>query len=240
MGGPASQQLACRAALGAVACSLLAGCQGRLSALDPAGPEARATAMVWHIMAWASLCILAVMIVLATAACLRRPRDGPKPFARWFLVGGGLVFPGVVLSALLAWGLGASDLRAPLARSGVYRVEVIAHQWWWEVRHLDAPGGPRHAVNQIHVPAGVPVHVSVTAADVIHGFWIPRLGGKIDAIPGRVNTIRLQADQPGVYDGVCAEFCGLQHASMFVQLTAHADADLPGALQRLSNTRVTP
>lgn len=219
---------------------LLAGCQGRLSALDPAGPEARATALVWNVMAWASLVIVALMIMLTVAACLRRPRDGRPAAARWFLVGGGLLFPGAVLTALLAYGLHASDLRAPLARSGIYRVEVTAHQWWWEVRHLDAPGGPRHAVNRIYVPAGVPVHVSVTAADVIHGFWIPRLGGKIDAIPGRVNTIRLQADAPGVYDGVCAEFCGAQHASMLLQLVAHADQDLPAALQRLSATRVTP
>lgn len=232
--------MACRAAAAACACVLLAGCQGRLSTLDPAGPDARAVALVWDIMAWSSLAILAVMVMLATLACLRRPSGGEQPPARLFLIGGGLAFPGVVLAALLAYGLKEGDLRAPLARPGVYRVEVIAHQWWWEVKHLDAPDGARYAVNQIHVPAGAPVHVSVTAVDVIHGFWIPRLGGKIDAIPGRVNTIRIQADRPGIYDGVCAEFCGVQHASMFLQLSAHDEADLPSALQALSTTRVTP
>lgn len=219
----------------------LAGCEGRLSALDPASPSARATARVWEVMAWSALAILVFMVALAAVACLRRPRVNERSPVRLFLGGGGLAFPGIVLAALLAYGLHAGDARSPLAQAdGVYRVEVRAHQWWWEVIHLDAPEGPRHAVNQIHVPAGVPVHVGVTAADVIHSFWIPRLGGKIDAIPGRINTIRMQADSPGVYDGVCAEFCGVQHATMNLQLTAHTEADLVQALRGMSLSRLTP
>lgn len=220
----------------------LAGCaDGRLSALAPAGPAAASIATIWHIMAWSAAAILVLMIALAARACLRRPRSEDRSSARLLLVGGGLVFPGVVLLALLIYGLRAGDIQAPLSNGQeVYRVHVQAHQWWWEVTHLDAPDGPRHAVNRIHVPAGVPFHIILTSNDVIHSFWIPRLGGKIDAIPGRRNTIRLQADEPGIYDGVCAEFCGVDHANMPLQLTAHEEADLAAALQQLSLSRVTP
>lgn len=236
----ARQQAACRVAAVGLVCASLAGCEGRLSALDPAGPAARAIAQVWHLMAWSAFAILIVMVALAVLACRRHPHLGERPPARLFLVGGGVLFPGVLLAALLVYGLSAGDGRSPIAGDAVYRVHVRAHQWWWEIAHPDAPGGPRYTVNEIHVPAGVPVHVSVTAADVIHGFWIPRLGGKIDALPGRTNTIRLSADQPGVYDGICAEFCGLEHTTMKLQLIAHLPADLPAALQGLASDPVRP
>ncbi|WP_202109626.1 cytochrome c oxidase subunit II [Bordetella sp. 02P26C-1] len=212
-----------------------------MSTLDPAGPAAHTIAQVWNVMAWGALAILIFMLILATLACCRRPAAQERPPLRLFLIGGGLVVPGVVLIALLVFGLRAGDARSPIpGGEDVYRVQVRAHQWWWEVAHPDAPGGPRYAINQIHVPAGVPVHISVTAADVIHGFWIPRLSGKIDAIPGRTNTIKVQADEPGVYDGVCAEFCGLHHTSMGMQLIAHSPTELPDALRGLSDTQVRP
>jgi cytochrome c oxidase subunit 2 len=91
------------------------------------------------------------------------------------------------------------------------RVAVIGHDWWWEVRY------PDHQVitaNEIHVPVGEPVSLEVTAADVIHSFWVPQLAGKIDLIPGRTNRLLFQADRPGTFRGQCAEYCGLQHAHM--------------------------
>lgn len=192
-------------------------------------------------MAWGALAILILMLALTVVACRRRARPQERPSSKVFLIGGGLVFPGLVLAALLVFGLRAGDARSPIAgNDNIYEVHVRAHQWWWEVTHPQGPDGPRYAINQIHVPAGVPVHIHVTAADVIHGFWIPRLGGKIDAIPGRTNTIRLQADQPGVYEGACAEFCGVQHANMAMQLHAHPPAELSRALQNLSVTEVRP
>lgn len=218
----------------------LQACSGKLSALDPAGPAARSIAHIWNVMAWSSAIIVFFMLVLAAYACVRRPRADEPSYAGRFMLGGGLLFPAVVLLALLIYGLRTGDAQSPVpGEEGVYRIEVRAHQWWWEINHLDAPGGPAVARNEINAPAGRPLIISVTAEDVIHSFWIPRLGGKIDAIPGRVNTIRLIADQPGVYHGVCAEFCGTGHAAMSMKLRAHHDADLESVFADLSLERRT-
>jgi cytochrome c oxidase subunit 2 len=101
-------------------------------------------------------------------------------------------------------------------------VEVIGHQWWWEVRYSEF-GYPRRSfetANEIHIPVGVPVEVHLTSADVIHSFWVPQLAGKTDTIPGQINHAWLEADKPGVYRGQCTEFCGLQHAHMALYVVA--------------------
>lgn len=186
-------------------------------------------------MAWSSAAILVFMVILAAYACVRQPRPDESSYAGRFLLGGGVLFPGMVLLALLIYGLRTGDAQSPLpGEGGTYRIEVRAHQWWWEINHPDAPGGAVVTQNEIHAPAGRPLLISVTAQDVIHSFWIPRLGGKIDAIPGRVNTIRLLADEPGIYHGVCAEFCGTGHAAMSMQLHAYDDASLEAAFAELT------
>jgi cytochrome c oxidase subunit 2 len=101
-------------------------------------------------------------------------------------------------------------------------VEVIGHQWWWEVRY---PGTNAITANEIHIPVRTRVNVLALSADVIHSFWVPQLARKIDMIPGRNNRILLYASQPGVYRGQCAEFCGLQHANMALEVVAQT----PGA-----------
>jgi cytochrome c oxidase subunit 2 len=88
---------------------------------------------------------------------------------------------------------------------------IIAHQWWWELRY---PGAGVVSANEIHIPAGVPFRTELRSADVIHEFWMPQLGPKMDAVPGQVNRLMLQGDRPGVCLGACAEFCGAQHAWM--------------------------
>jgi cytochrome c oxidase subunit 2 len=90
-------------------------------------------------------------------------------------------------------------------------VDVIGHQWFWEVRYH---GTAAVTANEIHIPADTAVDVRVTTDDVIHSFWVPRLNRKIDMIPGRVNQIELDAPDPGVYRGQCSEFCGVGHAQM--------------------------
>lgn len=99
------------------------------------------------------------------------------------------------------------------------QVEVVGHQWWWEIRYPDAQVT---TANRLHLPVGQPVDVHVSSADVIHSFWVPRLGGKVDAIPGITNVIRLYADRPGVFRGQCAEFCGARHARMILSVEAQA------------------
>ena len=106
-------------------------------------------------------------------------------------------------------------------KAGALPIEVIGEQYWWRVRYLGEGGRPAFSTaNEIVVPVGRPIAVSVTAADVIHSFWIPNFGGKIDMIPGRINRLNFTAERPGIYRGVCAEFCGDQHARMAFDVVA--------------------
>lgn len=207
--------------LAIAACSALAGCDGRLSTLDPAGPGSAPIAALWWWMFGGAAAIFAlVMLLLALGLWRRAPTAGSE--GRW-LVGGGLVFPLAVLAVLLAWGLviGERLLAAPAAE--VWRVEVRAEQWQWRFRHVQGDGmaGPAEQLGRLDIPAGRPVELRVSSADVIHAVWVPRLAGKIDAIPGKVNTLRITAAAPGRYEGVCAEYCGTGHTAMRFVIVAH-------------------
>ncbi len=102
-----------------------------------------------------------------------------------------------------------------------FTVEVIGHQWWWEIRYLsDQPARNFTTANEIHIPVGETVAVKLISRDVIHSFWVPALGGKTDLIPGQTNVTWMEADKPGVYRGQCAEYCGLQHAHMALTVVA--------------------
>jgi cytochrome c oxidase subunit 2 len=105
-------------------------------------------------------------------------------------------------------------------------VQVIGHQWWWEVNYLYG-GVSEHVTdaNEIHVPVGEPIDIDLESRDVIHSFWVPELHGKVDLIPGMVNRIRIQADRPAVFRGECAEYCGPQHAHMILAVRADAPDD---------------
>lgn len=160
-----------------------------------------------------------------------RPRRRPVPsetFARtprWvrrLVLGGGVVFPVIVLSVL--WVLTLRDMRALSQPAGPTEltIDVIGHQWWWEVRY---PQQQIVTANDIHIPAGRTVHLVLTTQDVLHSFWVPELTGKTDLISGRTNSMTVQADHPGVYRGQCAEFCGLQHANMAFYVIAQSPSD---------------
>ncbi|MEO7368392.1 MAG: cytochrome c oxidase subunit II [Gemmatimonadaceae bacterium] len=100
-------------------------------------------------------------------------------------------------------------------------VQVIGHQWWWELRYSDRNGANAFVgANEIHIPVGHPVRFILSTADVIHSFWVPQLAGKTDLIPGRRNTTWFQANAPGTYLGLCGEYCGLQHAHMHMAVVA--------------------
>lgn len=227
-----------------VALGLLAtacGTDGPMSTLQPAGPAAEQIAKVWWVMLGGGLVILAGVVALALHATFRPSRAAPERLRLWFLVGGGLIFTPFVLLVLLFYGLRAGHALLPLSTDrDVFTVQVIGHQWWWEVRYPDGEGGTLYSANEIHVPVGRPVDIEVTGADVIHSFWIPRLGGKIDAMPGRSNLIRLEVRQPGIYRGQCAEFCGEQHAHMGLLLEAHEADRLEERLSVLREERPKP
>ncbi len=98
------------------------------------------------------------------------------------------------------------------------KVEVIGHQWWWEFRYPDL--GVVTA-NEMHIPINKTVVVDLESQDVIHSFWIPKLAGKTDVVPGRINVMWLVADKEGNYYGQCAELCGLAHAQMRFRVISH-------------------
>lgn len=188
--------------------------------LQPATLSAETTLEIALVLSIGAAAIfIGVMSLFAMALTHRRRR----PANAWIWVaGGGIAFPVIVLSALLTYStVRALQLREPNAASLV--IEVSGVQWWWEVRYRDsATGREIRSANELHVPVGRPVMLGLTTADVIHSFWVPALGGKVDMIPGRVHQLRIQVAQPGVYRGVCAEFCGDQHAKMALHVVAVA------------------
>lgn len=206
------------------ATGLLAACSGPFSILDPASASASAVSWLWWSMfAFSTLVLLGVVGFWLYA--MRRPAEpnndpAAQRVQRRWIIGGGLVLPGVSIILLLAFGIpiGHRMLPLPPAEGKAVEVHVIGHQWWWEVKYPDTD---IVLVNELHIPAGLPVDVHLTTADVIHAFWVPRLGGKLDAIPGRTNILRLQTDQPGRYRGQCAEFCGMHHAHMQFTVEVH-------------------
>src|SRR5260221_92798 len=120
---------------------------------------------------------------------------------------------------------GYRALRRRTRRVGALRVEVIGHEWWWESRY---PTLNISAYNELHIPVRTPIQVEMTSADVIHSFWVPRLGGKRDLIQGRTNRIAFRADSAGEYWGQCAEFCGASHANMRIRVIVQTDSTFQG------------
>ena len=193
---------------------------------DPAGPFAGPiTSLSWILLAIGAIVLVIVLAALWVALFGRpamRARLGGER-AIWI---GGIAFPVVVLTGLLVYGLILTrDLSAP-ATGAEMRMRVSGEMWWFRVTYLDARGRPTMMdANELHIPVGRPVAIELVSPDVIHSFWVPRLSGKIDMIPGRRNFIRIQADQPGVFAGQCAEYCGGPHALMGFMVIAHAPDD---------------
>lgn len=195
--------------------------------LDPAGPSAQAVSWLWWGMLIAFGLVWFAVIALWLLAVRRDPGDGSDAQAqrlqnRW-IIGGGLILPAVSIVILLAFGIPIGHGMLPLsADEGVLRIEVTGRQWCWQV---DYPDAGVSLENALHIPVGEPVHIHLRSNDLMHSFWVPRLAGKLDAIPGHENVLKLQADQAGVYRGLCAEFFGLLHADMGFTAEAHEPED---------------
>lgn len=204
--------------------------------LDPAGPFSNSvTTLAWVLIALVTLIFVGVCAALWVAlygSDALRARLGGERVVKWF----GLVIPAGVLLLLLVWGLtlvrGLSTIQGD-----ELRMRVSGNIYWWRVSYLDAAGRELHAdANELHIPVGRPVVVDMVSEDVIHSFWVPKLGGKMDMIPGRTNRLKLQADKPGSYGGQCAEFCGGAHSLMGFVVVAHEAADW----QRWMDARLKP
>ncbi|ATQ68699.1 MULTISPECIES: cytochrome c oxidase subunit II [Methylosinus] len=198
----------------------LAGCAGALSTVDPAGPAAARIATLWWAMLVGSAAILALVMALLAAAFLKAP-SAPREDERVWIHGLGVVFPLCVLAALLIYGLVIGEALLPRRGGDVVTVRAQARQWSWSFGYADAA---LRTQGVLHIPAGRPVDVEITSVDVIHSFWVPRLAGKLDAIPGQVNVLRIEAFAPGEYHGVGAEFSGPGYSSDAFTVIAHDGA----------------
>lgn len=193
-----------------------------MSTLDAAGPAARAIAALWWAMLIGSVLIFGLVMGLVALAFWRRrpaaPGDEDRQLRVW-IIGLGLGFPMIVLAILLGFGLVIGERLLPRDDGDVVQVGAQGQRWVWTFTYQDAPGQVTQDI--LHIPAGRPVDVAVTTADVIHSFWVPRLAGKRDAIPGRANLLRIEADAPGDYQGLSAEFSGTNYAGFGFTVRAH-------------------
>jgi len=202
------------------------------SALSPAGIQASRVLDLWHVTLTVCCIVFAGVLLACMIALLRAPRSNPATPAdlgnneRLERGINRSVIAGTVISALLLVGLLVADVITDRALSrlpvdNALHIEVTGFQWWWQARYAPENGGDGFAVaNELHVPVGRPVVVSLVAADVIHTFWVPNLHGKKDMIPGQQSSIAFRADRAGVYRGQCAEFCGYEHALMAFSVVA--------------------
>ena len=205
--------------------------------LDPAGPYAGSiTTLAWVLLAM-SAAVFALVLASMWVAFRGGPRLQGKLGGTKAIWGLGIALPVVVLTALLIWGLTlTAHLSAPV-RGDEMRIRVTGNMWWWEVVYLDSRQQPvLRDANELHIPVGQPVVIELASNDVIHNFWVPRLSGKLDMIPGRTNVMRIQADEPGQFGGICAEYCGGPHALMGFVVVAHE----PAAFARLMADRRRP
>lgn len=198
----------------------VAACNPEQSALHPAGEDAAELANLFWFMTGGGALVWCLIMGAAIYAVLGKKRPRSERFADQFVFFGGVVFPTVGLAALLVFGLAMLPNWAE-ADAPDLRIHVVAEQFWWRLGYEGEDGARIDSANEIHLPVGATAEFVLTSTDVIHSFWIPALGGKMDAIPGRSNVLRLTPTKAGVYRGVCAEFCGRSHALMAFPVVVH-------------------
>ena len=209
------------------------------SALDAAGVQAVRLESLWWVMFWTCAAVYVLVLAALFIALYKGGRSAAPPpressLARsvaaatgvTVLILIGLTFASVITGRALGFNRDLPD-RADAPDALV--VEITGHQWWWSVVYDNPTPSLRvTTANELHLPVGRRVVITLKSNDVIHSFWVPNLHGKMDLIPGRRNVLTLQADKPGVYRGQCAEYCGLQHAHMAFAVIAEA----PDAFER--------
>ncbi len=214
---------------------LLASAQQGVSTLEPASPSAEAIRHLFSLVLAITLGILAVVwgVLFYSIARFRRRRaaaEPPQVYGSLPIEIAWTVAPAlVVLVLVLVITRTEYEVRAnpppPQPGDNALYVTVIGRQWWWEYAYDNYNGERLEFItaNELHVPASEdgtprPVYLTLKSADVCHSFWVPRLAGKTDLIPGKINTMSLQTDRPGLYLGQCAEYCGTQHANMLLRV----------------------
>lgn len=209
--------------------AFLSGCAGSPTFLSPASPVAGDEAGLYRIIVYLAAVVFVLVegiLIYSILRFRRRPDDAAEPRqiygnprleAVWT---GTPVLLVATLFILTIRTMGA--VAAPASASTDIRIKIIGHQWWWE---FDYPDLGVVTANELHIPVGTNVRATLESVDVIHSFWVPQLSGKVDVIPGQMNTIWFRGDQPGEYHGQCAEFCGLNHANMRIATVVESRED---------------
>ena len=223
-----------------VACVLLlAGCSGEYpqTTFEPVTEFGeQINGLFYNTTAWTMGILLIVESVLIYILFRFKARPGsPEPkhiHGNTLVEVVWTVIPAIIVAVIAIPAVGAIfHLQRP-ADDGAFVVEVVGHQWWWEFRYPELEGVV--TANEMHVPVGRTVYLNMRSADVIHSFWIPRIGGKRDVNPvpatregevPRLNHLQFTVNQAGAYDGQCAEYCGDSHAIMRMRVIAHEPAD---------------
>jgi cytochrome c oxidase subunit 2 len=199
-----------------------------LHTFGPAGDPI--TRLGWGLGIVSIIVMVVIAVLLLGSIFHRRETSGTDDYqlaVRREGGGMGWIYIGVgISSVVLVFCMGATlATTAHISHPGVtpaLTVQVTASQWWWGLRYRsDEPSRTFTTANEIHIVVGQPVRFELASADVIHSFWIPQLGGKMDIIPGQTNMTWLQADKPGIYRGQCVVFCGAEHAHMALQVIAN-------------------
>lgn len=209
---------------------LLAGCAGAPSTIAPASTNARAiTDLMWGFSVVAGLGFLLVEgLLLFTIlrfrhkgcdrlekTALPRQVEGNRMLElAWTVVPASLLLVIFIFTVSTLWAI-TNRPSAVSADPQVVNVRVVGHQWWWEFQYPDLK---ITTAEEMHVPVNALVYITVDSADVIHSFWVPQMGGKIDVIPGHSNFTWFQPTQTGLFIGECSEFCGTEHAQMRLDL----------------------
>lgn len=188
---------------------------------QPGGPVAETIQGLWWLMLALGVAVFVLFMVLLGRGLFRSERhadepDGRRLTRRWIVLGG-VLMPVGVLAVVFGGTVQAMRAMPSSGSRGALIVDIVGHQWWFEVRYPDHGVSSR---DEMHIPVGRQVELRLTSADVIHSFWVPQLGGKMDMLPDKTNTLVLQADRPGEYISRCSEFCGLHHAHMKLLVVA--------------------
>jgi cytochrome c oxidase subunit II len=203
------------------------------NALEPTGPIAgRITELWWFLFTVATIVFIIVTILLIVALVKRKKNvettsNGNNGRARGYILFGTALTTIILIGTAIYSFIGFNVFAAPLNEPR-YQLEFVGKQWWWEIRYE----GETIGANELHIPVGETVAIELVSDNVIHSFWVPQLAGKRDLMPGKTNTLYLRADEPGIYRGICAEFCGVQHALMGFVVVAEEVSEFEAWLEQ--------
>jgi cytochrome c oxidase subunit 2 len=222
-------------------CSVIGIPDSPLNSLDPRGPFAeRIDNLFWPVFWTATLIFVLVEGAVLATVFLFRDRAGRRE-PRQIHGNTRLEIVWTIIPTLILASIAVPTVRGifDLTECGAdaYPVTVIGHQWWFEYQY---PEAGISTANVMVIPAGQEVCATMTSEDVLHNFWVPSLNGKRYLVPGQTTNLRLQADEPGVYWGQCAEFCGLSHSLMRAQVRAVAPAEFEEWLTAQVQPAATP